>query len=213
MKAICGPLSDGASRLGRSGSSSSSSSCSGTSRAPSFSARSLLRDFPQLSDDDIKEALRYAADAERTRLPLRPPRWKVLVEESLSARVAQLLRSEGHDAVHVSEAGLLGTPDTVVMRTASAESWAVISVDSDLGELLSPSRGPSVVLIRHSPPAPQLQLLVVAAPEIAKPIVAGAAGHVEPRPGPHQTPVDPGEWTTRFLMRGSGLSACVAGKR
>jgi len=104
---------------------------------------------------------------------------KFLIDESLSARVAQLLTAEGHDAVHVSERGLLGAPDRDVMGTASAETRVVVSVDTDFGELLALGRhpGPSVVLIRRSPhrPEAQLQLLLAALPEIAEPLLTGPA--------------------------------------
>jgi predicted nuclease of predicted toxin-antitoxin system len=39
---------------------------------------------------------------------------KLLIDESLSARVATLLVVAGHDAIHLGELGLLGAPDTDV---------------------------------------------------------------------------------------------------
>lgn len=103
---------------------------------------------------------------------------KFLVDESLSATVAQLLGAEGHDAIHVSERGLLGAPDTDVMRTARSEDRTVISVDTDFGELLALGQhpGPSVILIRRSPHRPheQFRLLVAALPDIEAALLEGA---------------------------------------
>jgi predicted nuclease of predicted toxin-antitoxin system len=40
---------------------------------------------------------------------------KFLVDECLPARLIEVLSAHGHDAVHVSEHGLNGKPDTEVM--------------------------------------------------------------------------------------------------
>lgn len=109
---------------------------------------------------------------------------KFLIDESLSARVAELLAAEGHDAVHISDRGLLGAPDTDVMSTATAEGRVVVSVDTDFGELLALGRhpGPSVILIRRSPhrSEAQLQLLLAALPEAEASLLAGAVVTLTP---------------------------------
>jgi Domain of unknown function (DUF5615) len=46
---------------------------------------------------------------------------KFLVDECLPARLIEVLSTHGHDAVHVSERGLNGKPDTEVMALAAAE--------------------------------------------------------------------------------------------
>jgi predicted nuclease of predicted toxin-antitoxin system len=46
---------------------------------------------------------------------------KFLVDECLPARLIEVLSMHGHDAVHVSECGLNGKPDTEVMALAAAE--------------------------------------------------------------------------------------------
>jgi Domain of unknown function (DUF5615) len=51
-----------------------------------------------------------------------------LIDEMFPATAASLLRDKyGHDAVHVTEAGLRGAPDTQVAATARAESRAVVT--------------------------------------------------------------------------------------
>jgi hypothetical protein len=51
-----------------------------------------------------------------------------LIDEMFPATAARLLRDKyGHDAVHVTEAGLRGAPDTQVAATARADSRAVVT--------------------------------------------------------------------------------------
>jgi predicted nuclease of predicted toxin-antitoxin system len=78
---------------------------------------------------------------------------KLLIDESLSTRVAALLVAAGHDAIHVGELDLLGAPDTDVMAAARCDQRSVVSVDTDFGELLATGNhaDPSVVLLRRTP--------------------------------------------------------------
>jgi predicted nuclease of predicted toxin-antitoxin system len=57
----------------------------------------------------------------------------LLIDESLSSRVAHRLKSSGHDAVHVSDLGLLGAPDVDVMAAARTTDRCIVSVDTDFG--------------------------------------------------------------------------------
>ena len=53
---------------------------------------------------------------------------RFLLDEMLPAQAARYLRDEfGHDAVHVSEAGLTGAADTEVAALARAEQRAVVT--------------------------------------------------------------------------------------
>lgn len=83
------------------------------------------------------------------------PAVKVLVDESLSARVARLLVVAGHDALHVGDIGLLGALDEAVMEAAQTEDRVLVAADTDFGELLAIGAysKPSVVLVRRSPHA------------------------------------------------------------
>jgi predicted nuclease of predicted toxin-antitoxin system len=89
---------------------------------------------------------------------------KLLVDECLSQRLARLLESQGHDAVHVGERGLLGQTDEEVMACALGEGRVVISADTDFGELLARSNAslPSVVLLRRQLHDPDDQAAVIA---------------------------------------------------
>jgi predicted nuclease of predicted toxin-antitoxin system len=75
---------------------------------------------------------------------------RFLVDESLSPRVAELLRVADHDAVHVREIGLKSAPDPVVLEAAASEERVLITADTDFGGLLvqGRKRQPSVVLFR-----------------------------------------------------------------
>jgi predicted nuclease of predicted toxin-antitoxin system len=103
---------------------------------------------------------------------------KVLIDESLSVRVAEALAAAGHDAVHVGDLDMLGAPDTDVMAAAAAGGRCLVSVDTDFGELLAIGRhtGPSVVLLRRAPHRPdaQVALLMGALDQLHDDLVAGA---------------------------------------
>jgi predicted nuclease of predicted toxin-antitoxin system len=85
---------------------------------------------------------------------------KFLVDECLPARLIEVLSTYGHDAVHVSECGLNGKPDTEVMALAAAEGRILLSADTDFGELLASagSVAPSLILLRGLSGRPDARL-------------------------------------------------------
>ncbi|HMG44345.1 MAG TPA: DUF5615 family PIN-like protein [Acidimicrobiales bacterium] len=103
---------------------------------------------------------------------------KLLIDESLSARVARLLEDAGHDAIHVGDLKLLGAADSDIMAVAREADRCVVSVDTDFGELLAIGRlpAPSVILLRRAPHRPdeQAALLVAALDQLEADIAAGA---------------------------------------
>lgn len=103
---------------------------------------------------------------------------RFLVDESLSRRVAELLRHADHDAVHVGDLGLLGTPDDEVMAAARSSDRVLITVDTDFGGLLAFAHEstPSAILVRRAPhrTESQVQLLLAALPEVEQHLIAGA---------------------------------------
>ncbi len=109
---------------------------------------------------------------------------RLLVDESLSTTVAALLRDGGHDAVHLTDLGLLGAPDPVVMAAAGDARRVLVSADTDFGELLAVGRhpGPSVVLLRRAPKRPELQarLLLTALGQVEAELTAGAVAVISP---------------------------------
>lgn len=75
---------------------------------------------------------------------------KFLIDQNRSPRLADLLRSDGHDAVHTLELGHERTPDDELLALAASEGRVIVSGDTDFGALLAlrDRRSPSVVLFR-----------------------------------------------------------------
>jgi len=103
---------------------------------------------------------------------------RLLIDESLSGRVARLLSDAGHDAIHVGDIHMLGAPDVDVMAAAWDHVRTIVSIDTDFGELLALGRhpGPSVILLRRAPRRPdeQAELLLAALDQVEEDIDAGA---------------------------------------
>lgn len=103
---------------------------------------------------------------------------KLLLDANLSPEIARLLKEAGHDAIHVSEIGLLSAPDPAIMEAAAQERRVLLTADADFGALLAlGSRAtPSVVLLRsadHLRPSEQAELLAANLPLIAEDLEKG----------------------------------------
>lgn len=103
---------------------------------------------------------------------------RFLIDECLSTLVVDLLRAEGHDAVHVGERDLLGHRDEDVLTCAVTEDRVLVSADTDFGELLARSGDavPSIVLFRRVGrlPRDRVATLVANLPALADDLAAGA---------------------------------------
>lgn len=88
---------------------------------------------------------------------------RFLVDECLPTRFAQILAGPGHDALHISDLGLLGATDEKIMATAVQEDRVLVSADTDFGELLAVGRliGPSVILLRGPVGPPEIRAELV----------------------------------------------------
>jgi predicted nuclease of predicted toxin-antitoxin system len=76
---------------------------------------------------------------------------RLLLDESLSARLVARLTEAGHDVVHVGDLDLLGASDDVVLAAAVEHRRILMTADTDFGALLAVSDAslPRVVLLRR----------------------------------------------------------------
>lgn len=79
---------------------------------------------------------------------------RLLVDENLSPSLAAALTRAGHDARHVNDVGLAGTPDRSIMGWAARHQRTVITADHDFHDELFArgTTGPSVVRLSQRGP-------------------------------------------------------------
>ena len=75
---------------------------------------------------------------------------RFLCDMGVAATVAEWLRTEGHDAVHLREEGLQTLPNGEIFAMAREQERVVITFDLDFGEIAAASAGnlPSVIVFR-----------------------------------------------------------------
>jgi predicted nuclease of predicted toxin-antitoxin system len=101
---------------------------------------------------------------------------KFLVDNALAPIIAEQLRQNGHDAVHVRDYRLQA--DAEIFERARNENRVVVSADTDFGTLLALSREqePSVILFRQHNRRPEHQaaMLLANLPVISQALQRGA---------------------------------------
>lgn len=75
---------------------------------------------------------------------------RFLIDNALPPQLAALLRTAGHDAVHLRDCGMQAAKDDVVLARALDEGRIVVSADTDFGTLLAglEAHRPSFILFR-----------------------------------------------------------------
>lgn len=62
---------------------------------------------------------------------------RFLLDDNLSPRLAEPLRTAGHDVVHVRDIDMRCAADVLVIEAARADGRVLISADTDFGALLA----------------------------------------------------------------------------
>lgn len=110
---------------------------------------------------------------------------RLLIDANLSPRVAEALRGEGFDAVHVVDLVSVTATDDEIFDRAASEGRTVVTADSDFGTLLAMRRttSPSVVHLRHVAELvaeEHISLLIANLPQIGEDLDRGAIVSLSP---------------------------------
>ena len=111
---------------------------------------------------------------------------KFLIDQCLSAELADGLAASGHDAVHVAAYGLSRASDDEILARAAHEDRVLISADTDFGGLLAARDVtlPSVVLYRRRTrrrPHEQVMVLLANLAALEGDLNAGAIAVIDDR--------------------------------
>jgi predicted nuclease of predicted toxin-antitoxin system len=80
---------------------------------------------------------------------------KLKLDENMSARCAQILRTANHDVSTVREQNLEGESDRTIFDVCQQEARALVSLDRGIGQLqrFSAAESPGVVILELGTPA------------------------------------------------------------
>ena len=111
---------------------------------------------------------------------------RFLIDQCLSAELAEGLAAAGHDAVHVAAYSLSRASDDEILARAAHEDRVLISADTDFGGLLAARDAtlPSVVLYRRRTrrrPHEQVMVLLANLAALEGDLNAGAIAVIDDR--------------------------------
>jgi predicted nuclease of predicted toxin-antitoxin system len=88
---------------------------------------------------------------------------RVLLDQGLAPRTAELLRADGWEATHVAEVHLHSATDSAILEFAYRGNWTCVTLDHDFHWHLAQNRasGPSVVFLRIEGLGAELQAKLI----------------------------------------------------
>lgn len=108
---------------------------------------------------------------------------RILVDMSVDIRVADWLRRQGHDAVHLHDEGLQRMPNGEIFEKALSDDRIILTSDLDFGEIAAALKGTvgKVLLLRldNSRAANVIRRLASVLPRVEGALAAGAVVIVE----------------------------------
>lgn len=110
----------------------------------------LYQEFPELEDEDIRQALILFLPIWMIASLSYPIAMKLLLDQGLPLSAAALLRDVGIDAIHVGEIGMAEAEDVDIIQKARGEERVVATLDADFHALpaIDDAIFPSVIHIR-----------------------------------------------------------------
>ena len=104
---------------------------------------------------------------------------KFLIDNALSPTLVEILRLNGHDAVHVRDYSMQDSSDELIFARATTENRVIVSADTDFGTLLAlrDQTKPSLILFRRGAdhrPSRQGTMLIANLPAIESALDEGA---------------------------------------
>jgi predicted nuclease of predicted toxin-antitoxin system len=110
---------------------------------------------------------------------------KFLLDENIRPSYAAALAEAGVDSIHVKSIGLGGKPDTLIIETARAEGYVIVTFDLDFTNLMATSKEtlPSVLTVRivQMDIAPLTETLLFCQTQLQSEIAAGCLIAVDER--------------------------------
>src|SRR5579862_7047042 len=103
---------------------------------------------------------------------------RFLLDMNLPPALADRLRAEGHDAIHVRDAGYCDLPDREIFERAAEDRRIVVTFDLDFGEIagvaVHPRFGVILLRLRSARQASVWKRIQVAVAEAGNALEAGA---------------------------------------